>query len=103
MSVPLLFAQRRNFTDVANLENGHRCRAPPVEATIYGLKATGNVWEKFKSNFDARLISDPDPGETSFKQNERSKEPSLQIPVDFTREDVAKVRIKTVYIFKKLN
>ena len=57
MSVPLFFAQRRNFTDVTNLENGHRCRAPPVEATIYSLKATGNI-EKFKSNFDARLISD---------------------------------------------
>ena len=90
----MIFSQKRNLIDIANLENGHRCRALPVEATIYSLKATGNVWEPFKSNFHARLISDPDAGETSSNQNEKSIQPSLQIPVDFTREDVARVRIK---------
>ena len=78
---------------MANLENGHRCRAPlteATEATIYSLEAAGKVPEKFRSNFYAEFVLDTEAGETSDYQDEQ---PSLEIPVDFTREDTARVSI----------
>ena len=88
-----MFAQRRRFVDVANLENGHRCRAPLTEAIIYSLEATGKVPEKFRSNFYAELILDTEAGETSDDQDEL---PTLEVPVDFTREDVARVSLTII-------
>ena len=78
---------------MANLENGHRCRAPLTEATIYSLEAAGKVPEKFRSNFYAEFILDNDTGETSDCQKEQ---PSLEIPVDFTREDTARISLSII-------
>ena len=85
---------------MANLENGHRCRASLTEATIYSLEATGKVPEKFRSNFYAEFILDTEVGETSDYQDEQ---PSLEIPVDFTREDTARVGSSIIEIFTHLN
>ena len=69
------------------------CRAFLTEATVYGLEATGKVSEKFRSNFHAELIFDSDAGETSDHQK---KEPPLELLVDFTREDTARVSMNII-------
>ena len=64
------------------------------------MEATGKVPEKFRSNFYADFIFDTDAGETSDHQKE---EPSLEILVDFTREDTARVSMSISKIFTHLN
>ena len=40
---------------MVRLDNCHRCRTEPFEATIYSLEATGKALEIFKANFQAGL------------------------------------------------
>ena len=76
------FSQDKTITDLAILTNGHTCRTTPTEAIIYSLRATGEIWEGFSSVFSAKLTSETDDATISVES------PSLQIPVDFTRDDV---------------
>ena len=66
-----------------NMCYGHRCRCPPAEATIYSLEATSKVLEKFRSNFQLTMLSD----------GEEFCDP-LELPVDFTKDDLARVSFK---------
>ena len=75
---------------VINLEYGHRCRADPVEAAIYSLEAAGEYLDKFKANGSAELTVELEEatGEQSQKKQERF---FLELPIDFTKEYLAKV------------
>ena len=71
-----------------NLEYGHRCRTDPVEAAIYSLKAKGKELKWFGANATAEVTVDL---ETEDQENKQQESSSLELPVDFSREDVAKV------------
>ena len=76
------------------LDNCHRCRAEPFEATIYSLEATNKALEKFKANFQAELTIEPD--EASAQQSKKKTESSsLELPLNFSREDAVKVVLST--------
>ena len=71
-------------------EHTHRCRNPPFEAAIYSLKAEGEKLDKFRANSWAELTVEVDK---SSEQEEKKQERSLlELPVDFSQDDVAKVR-----------
>ena len=72
-----------------NLEYGHRCRADPVEAAVYSLEATGMELERFRANATAEVTVDL---ENTEKQEKKQEHSCQEIPVDFSREDVAKVK-----------
>ena len=72
-----------------NLEYGHRCRAKPVEAAIYSLKAKGEEHERFRAFATAEVTVELETKDQQEKKNEIS---TLELPVDFSREDVAKVK-----------
>ena len=75
---------------MVRLDNCHRCRAEPFEATIYSLEATGKVLEIFKANFEAELTIEPD--ETAAQQSqEKHESSSLELRLNFSREDAVKV------------
>ena len=59
------------------------CSATPTAATVYSLRATGEIWERFSSVFSAELTSE------TYVEAEPA---SLEIPVDFTKDDVVIVR-----------
>ena len=70
-------------------ENTHRCREPPFEAAIYNLMAKGKVSETFRANSESELTVE---FEKSTEQEEKKQEYwSLELPVDFTKEDVSRV------------
>ena len=88
-----LILQKKRFLDVINVEYGHRCRAEPIEAAIYSLAAKCVGFDKFRATATAQLTVDID--ETSAKQEEKKTEQfSLELPVDFSKEKVAKVRLR---------
>ena len=73
-------------------ENLHRCREPPCEAAVYNLMTEGKKHGKFRANSRAELTVEV--GESSDPQQEKKIErSSLELPVDFSEEDVAKVRL----------
>ena len=84
---------------VINLEYGHRCRSEPVEAAIYSLEAKGEELEKFRANASTELTVELE--ETTKEQSQKKQERFfLELPLDFTKEYLAKV--KTSYISHKL-
>ena len=73
-------------------ENTHACREPPFEAAVYNLKAEAQKLKQFKSNSRAELIVEVE--QSLEHQSEKKKEhSSLELPVDFSKEDVSKVRL----------
>ena len=72
-------------------ENLHRCREPPCEAAVYNLKTEGEKHGKFRANSKAELTVEV--GESSDPQQKKIEHSSLELPVDFSEEDVAKVRL----------
>ena len=75
---------------MVRLDNCHRCRAEPFEATIYNLEAIDKVVEIFKANFEAELTIEPD--ETTAQQSqEKPESSSLELRLNFSREDAVKV------------
>ena len=82
MNVNIL--QEKGLLDVIELDSCHQCRGPPFEAAIYSLEAKGEVLEKLRADVNAELTVElEEQGET-----ERS---FMALPVDFTKEDVARV------------
>ena len=75
--------------DVINLEYGHRCRADPVEAAVYSLQAAGEEVDRFRANATADVTVELE--ETAEQKEKKQECSSLELPVDFSREDVAKV------------
>ena len=54
---------------MVRLNNCHRCRAEPFEASIYSLEVSGKALEIFKANFQA----------------------GLEVRLNFSRKDAVKV------------
>ena len=69
-----------------NLEYGHRCRADPVEAAVYSLEAKGEDLKWFRSIATTEVTVDLEQNE-----DQRQEHSFQEFPVDFSREDVAKV------------
>ena len=65
-------------------ENTHRCRIHSHEVAIFSLQAKGRNLEMFKSVSKAELTVEVD---------EKKQDSSVEIPVNFSKEDVAKVKI----------
>ena len=61
--------------------NIHRCRIQPCQAAIYTLQAEGEKLETFKAVSKIELTLE-------------TENSSLEIPVNFTRDDVAQVKIE---------
>ena len=81
-------------------ENLHRCRDPPCEAAVYNLKTEGKKPAKFRANSKAELTVEV--GESSDPQQEKKIEhSSLELPVDFSEEDVSRVRL--MFALKQFN
>ena len=73
-------------------ENTHTCRDPPFEAAIYNLKAEGETREKFKANSKAELtVQVEKPADQH--QEKKQEHCFLELPVDFSKDDVTRVRI----------
>ena len=73
-----------------NLEYKHRCRHEPIEAAIYSLRANVEELEMFRANASVDLTVDVE--ESTDEQGERKQERScLELPVDFSKDDVTKV------------
>ena len=73
-------------------ENLHRCREPPFEAAVYNLKTEGEKPGKFRANSKAELTVEVE--DSSDQQQEKQIEhSSLELPVDFSEEDVAIVSL----------
>ena len=71
--------------DVLELDYCHKCRGPPFEAAIYSLEAEGEVLEKFRADVNAELT-------VELEEQDKTEEHSfMALPVDFTKEDVARV------------
>ena len=82
------FSQKKELLDVVRLDNCHRCRAEPFEATIYSLEATDKALERFKGNFQTELTIEVE--ETSAQQSQEKQE-RLELPLNFSKEDAVKV------------
>ena len=75
---------------MVRLDNCHRCRSDPFEATIYSLESTDKELERFKANFETELTIEPD--ETAAQQSQLTLEcSSLELRLNFSREDAVKV------------
>ena len=86
--------------DVIELDSCHKCRDPPFEAAIYSLEAEGEVLEKFRANVNAVLTVEIEG--SSEDQQETVKEHSyLVLPVDFSKEDVARVNKIHIFVLKR--
>ena len=85
----LVTFQEKELLDVINLEYGHRCRAEPVEAAIYSLEAKGENLEKFRAIATAEVTVELE--ENTEQQEKKYEYSSMELPVDFSKEDVAKV------------
>ena len=78
----------------------HKCRGPPFEAAIYSLEAEGEVLEKFRADVNTVLTVEIE--ESSNDQQETVKEHSyLALPVDFSKEDVARVNKIHIFVLKR--
>ena len=78
------FFQKKDLSEVINLECGHRCRADPIEATTYSLKAEGKGLKKFKAEAAAKLKVKVE------KQDKVKKETyHMQVPLNLSPEYVA--------------
>ena len=66
------------------LDYCHKCREPPFEAAIYSLEAEGEVLEKFRADVNAELT-------VELEENQKMERSTVALPVDFSREDVARV------------
>ena len=75
-----------------NLEYGHKCRADPVEAAIYSLEAKGEDLESFRGVATAESTVELE--ESATHPDKMQDHSSLELPVDFSKKDVAKVLIK---------
>ena len=82
--------QKKELLDVVRLDNCHTCRAEPFEATIYSLEATDKTLERFKANFEADLTIELDETAAQ-KSHEKPESSSLELRLDFSREDTVKV------------
>ena len=76
----------KDLDAVIGPENTHRCTIHPHEAAIYSLRAKGKKIKRFKSISKAEL---------TVEVEEKKKDISVEIPVNFSKEDVAKVKILT--------
>ena len=83
------YFQTKELLDVINLEYGHRCRADPVEAAVYSLEATEKELERFRADVNAEVTVALE--ETAEQKEKKQECSSLELPVDFSRDDVAKV------------
>ena len=73
-------------------ENTHKCREPPFEAAIYSLTTEGEKRDKFRANSRTELTVEVD--KTSNQQENIQECSSLELPIDFSQDDVAKVKSK---------
>ena len=80
----LIFLKKKALLDVIELDYCHKCRDPPFEAAIYSLEAKGEVFEKFRADVTAELT-------VELEEQDKTERSSLALPVDFTKEDVARV------------
>ena len=71
--------------DVVGLDNCHTCRGEPFEAAVYSLEAKGAELTKFRANSKATLT-------VEVEETPEPHKSALEIPVDFTKDDVAKVK-----------
>ena len=76
--------KEKELDAVFGAENTHRCRIHPHEAAIYSLEAEGKKLEMFRSISRAELTVDVE---------EKKEDFSVEIPINFSKEDVAKVKI----------
>ena len=72
---------------MVRLDNCHRCRAEPFEATIYSLEAADKALEIFKANFEAELAIEID--DSAAQQSLECS--SLELHLNFSRDDAVKV------------
>ena len=73
------------------LDYCHQCREPPFEAAIYSLEAEGQVLEKFRADVNAELT-------VELKESKKMERSTVALPVDFSREDVARVSPKSLLL-----
>ena len=79
--------------------NSHRCRdIEPYEATIYGLQADKLETFSAISKVELTLAVEGTPDEEHQKKKKKQFS-SLELPVDFSKEDVAKVVVRFFNIF----
>ena len=91
--------QEKELCEVMGEENTHVCREPPFEAAIYNLKAEGQNHEKFKANSTVALNIQIE-GATDQHLQKKIEHCSLELPVDFSKDDVTRVRIILIgYIY----
>ena len=80
------------LSDVMGDGNAHKCRGPPFEATVYNMTCKGKKTENFRANSKTELILVFDQSTDQHQQKNKTEEHcSLELPVDFSKEDVAKV------------
>ena len=85
-----LFLQEKELLDVIGLDCCHKCREEPFEAAVYSLEAEGQVLEKFRADSKAELTVEVE--DSSKDQQEKKQEhSSLELPDDFSKEDVTRV------------
>ena len=77
------------------MECEHRCRAEPIEATVYSLEAQGAVNQRFRADATADLTVELE--KTSDQQETKHEHSSMDFTVDFSREEVA--RVSNVFTF----
>ena len=82
--------QDRELLDVIGMDNCHKCRGPPFEAAVYSLEAHEKDFIKFRANSKTELIVEVE--DSSEQQENKQEHSSLELPVDFSREDVARVK-----------
>ena len=76
--------KEKRLLDILELDYCHKCRGPPFEAAIYSLEAEGEVLEKFRADVNAELT-------VELEEQEERERSFMALPVDFTKEDVARV------------
>lgn len=100
ISHPPCSLQTKELLDVVRLDNCHRCRAEPSEATIYSLRGTGSELERFEANFRADLtleVEDPSRVEhnaEAAKTPTRVQSSKLEMTLGFTQKDLDRVRVQ---------
>ena len=81
-------------------ENLHRCREPPCEAAVYNLKTEGERLDKFRANSRAELTVEVEDSSDP-QQEKKTEHSSLELPVDFSQDDVSQVR--PMFALKQFN
>ena len=76
--------QEEKLDAIIGEENTHRCRIHPREAAIYSLRGEGKHLDRFRSISRAEL---------TVEVEEKKEDSSVEIPVNFSKEDLAKVKI----------